>query len=464
MTSDSDRVRRQYEQFPYPPVSALALPRGDQGAALSYQRAIEMAEANGVVVTGAGNRLRILVAGCGTLEALVVAQAHPNASEIVAVDLSQHSLDRLQRRIRWARSRDAIHLKSLWGKRLPPIRLVQADICRWQDGDGFDYILANNLLQHTPDPAATLAHLSGLLRPGGVLRMVTYPAMSRLWVRQTSAWLQWHGLNQDSLGLVQRAKQVIAQLPEGHPIRGCFNNHSETDTAAGLVDAFFHACERPLPPLLWQQASEAAGLLWLGESQTPYAQAGFIDELLPQAAPLSGWQKLQLLDDLLELTSNPIWWFCKRGKVETTSAPAEAAPNPEIIVIEPGQVWYLPSNLYWQLGQAARRADGLLQSVGSSVVQLVAVLREEVGPRVDRNGDDVPNLTIGEYPLQHLLAATAPAEYRCSCTDRPTILYYEEQPVPGTTLQAQIDWLQLRYGAEQAKIGPLRLLLAESKN
>lgn len=450
-------VKQQYERFPYPPVPAVALPRRDQGQGLRYECAVELAATAGVpAITPLSHEgLRILVAGAGTLEPLVVAQQHLKAKEIVAVDLSRRSLSTLRRRILLGRGSSMLRLR--W---LPPIKLVEADIGEWHDGE-FDYIIASNVLHHTEDPAETLHRLAAMLKPGGVMRVVTYPKQSRFWINRTGEWLRWHGLSAETPRLKQQAQKVIKLLPEDHPIRSCFNAHSETVTVAGLVDAFLHSCDNPLAPLQWQRATESAGLQWLGETQPELAQSKFLVELEPRTAALSPWQRLQLLDDLLELNTSPVLWFCKRdsdsaGPVDIP--PLAAVKHPPVDITKTR--WSLPSQIYWQLSQGLLRADALLRSVDSAVLPLIARLREEVGPRLDRKNKVLPGLTIGEYPVESLLAATEPPHLEQwqqleDSAGRCRIEYWNGDAIPGVSLGAQEQWLQLRYGYKHGWIGPL---------
>ena len=153
-----EQVKAQYERYPYPPVPMLALPRRGQGRSLAYE--------TGMLLAGqTGRRLhqnkRILVAGAGTLEALVVAQTHPYAKEIVAVDLSSASISCLKRRAAWSRMNDFCRLR--WGRRLgalPSMRFEVADLMSWQPAEAFDYIVASNMLHHVEAPAALLQRLS----------------------------------------------------------------------------------------------------------------------------------------------------------------------------------------------------------------------------------------------------------------------------------------------------------------
>src|SRR5438270_702167 len=98
--SSGDALRAQYERFPYPPIGRFALPLRAQGEPLRYEHGLKMA---GLGQEASSTGIRILVAGAGTLEPLVVAQAHPRAREVVAVDISRASLDRLKSRERLAR-------------------------------------------------------------------------------------------------------------------------------------------------------------------------------------------------------------------------------------------------------------------------------------------------------------------------------------------------------------------------
>ena len=45
-----------------------------------------------------------------------------------------------------------------------------------------------------------LQRLAGWLRPGGLLRLVTYPAASRHWLRATARWLRLGGIGPETIG------------------------------------------------------------------------------------------------------------------------------------------------------------------------------------------------------------------------------------------------------------------------
>ncbi len=357
--SPLESLRRQYERLPYPPVPFLALPRRGEGGELRHHG-------------------RILIAGCGTLEAAIVAQANPDALEIVAVDLSAESIAISRRRLNWMR------LARPFAK-LPPIRLIVGDVSRL-DLDEFDFVLASNVLHHCANPPELLRSLAAKLRIGGTLRMVTYPKGSRHWMRETSGWLAARGLRAESPDLVRAARRLIRTLPMGNPIRSCFESQPETRTRAGLVDAFFNACENPLSPLEWEHASRAAGLNLLREGHEEDSRSGFLDEFLGDSRALSAWEKLQVLDDTWELCTNPVFWFVKSAMSQGSSAP--------------GNFSHAES-----LATQLRRAEALLKKAGKTLLQYQTWLRKTVGPRVNpRNPDELlRGLSLTEYDLNELL-------------------------------------------------------------
>jgi SAM-dependent methyltransferase len=346
-----DPVRAQYERFPYPPVPWMALPRRGEGARLAFERGFRLAYGEEQAHDG----IRILVAGAGTIEPLVVAQAHPRARELVAVDVSQASLRTLGRRAALRRVARPFSAH-------PPMRRIAADLRSWEDGK-FDYILASNCLHHVEDPAALLERLAGWLAPGGLLRLVTYPCASRIWMREASGLLKSGGLA-PARGARRRAFALIAGLPEGHPARVAFESHPENGSDTGVIDAFLHARERPLRPLEWARACARAGLSLAAEDQEAASRSSFLDELAPEARALDPWIKLQILDDLLELCANPVLWL-RRGATQT------ALPE-----VEPLPAAGYAGGAREELAEMLRRVARFLP-----VEPLLAALRTQVAPR-----------------------------------------------------------------------------------
>ncbi len=470
-------VRDFYNRFPYPPIPAMALPRRGQGKPLAFEVGAQLAG----LAKQSHDDCRILVAGAGTLEGLVVAEVHPRARQIVAVDISEHSLQRLRRRIRLARIRNTVYGLGLF-RRLPPIELVCSDLMDYKDGP-FDYVLATLVVHHHADPLALFQHLAGLVKPGGLLRLVTYPKQSRFWPRAVGSWLRAGGIDRTSPDLKRRANTRIAALPSDHPVRLSYTDNPESQTATGIADAYLHPCERPQSPLRFQAAARDAGLQLIGESQNPDCQSSFLDSFLPQLASLDPWEKLQLLDNLLELSSNPILWFSHGSQPQTSTAPATPRPTDGLppdagLVLDrltavtelistiqdsPDTALWLPSRLMAELADGVHNCHPLFEAAGLGIDQVLAALFEQIGPRVSiqSNSQELPGLTLPERFNASMLNLPAPissdgwialqdalgSEFRLHGTTE----------IPGNDLTEQAEHLHIANGATQAWIGPLFL-------
>ncbi len=401
-------VRQQYEKFPYPHVPALALPRAGQGHALRFEYGADLLQHNlNIKMDSSHVGKTILVAGCGTIEALVVAMQHPHAKKLTAVDLSLASLSRLKRKVQLKKINSPLGLvfKNLG---LPPIEYVNADLFSWEGG-AFDYIISTNVLHHTPDPAGLLNRLASWLKPGGLLRLVTYPKHSRLWMRLTAAFLKSQGLTQETPDLVKKSKEAIQKLDEKDPRRQCFFSQPEIHRANTLIDAFYHALENPLSPLEWKEAGDQAGLTWVAEAQNESSQSIFLSELLPKTAKLEPWIRLQIMDDLLELCDNPVIWFyrdalpLRRGGV---TPPVLANTVISNTAGNYGRGNPAPTqNIETEIAAGLKRAQNLLQFADVTLDEALTALTEHVGPRVmnDKNETRLYGLSVTEYDWKNLL-------------------------------------------------------------
>ncbi len=448
-----EAVREQYERFPYPPAPLFKLPTLSQDVSrLSFARAT--LQCQGHERSDAG--IRILVAGCGTLEPLLVAQANPRARELVAVDWSFRSIEWLKKR--WRLSR-ALRPRS-WIRSGVQLSHLCADLWDWTAGGGtgeFDLILVSNVLHHTPDPGALLGRLARLLKPDGLMRVVTYPRQSRIWMRQVSRWFALHGMAPGSPALRAQAALAMQELPAQHPIRGAFRSQPEIVTQTGLVDAFFNACENPLTPWEWSRAAESAGLDLRWEDQKKDSSSRFLDEIAPELTGLSPMAKLQVMDDLLELTSNPVWWF---ARTEARESKAPLLPGIETYGSDTGpDVQH--SRVRAELALGLLRVAAVAESAGLNarfVETLWERLRTEVGPRVMKNGSALPGMSIGEYDFgeigpesEHRWPWDAP---RWTMWEAGRSIKLEAEGVGalvGRSAAQQAEWLQLVYGPRRGK-------------
>src|SRR5947209_15336427 len=158
MEDVSTLVARQYEAFAYPqPFADLR-----EQIAGGYHQVGDPA-LYGPVLWPSGRpsgALKILVAGCGTVQAAYTAYMSP-ADEVVGIDLSEASL---------------AHERFLQDRHgLTNLKLFKGDLLDVGSlGMNFDVILCTGVLHHMANPGAGLAALGDVLAPDGVIVVMLY--------------------------------------------------------------------------------------------------------------------------------------------------------------------------------------------------------------------------------------------------------------------------------------------------
>lgn len=101
----------------------------------------------------------VLEAGCGTGCQTVHLAANNPGAHFVSVDISPPSLDM---------ARNALNARGLHN-----VELRQGDLLQLPDADQqYDHIFVCFVLEHLPDPSATLRSLRRVLKPGGTLTVI----------------------------------------------------------------------------------------------------------------------------------------------------------------------------------------------------------------------------------------------------------------------------------------------------
>ena len=289
-------VESLYEARPYPPVGFLTpflqKVRWDERPTMSYRAAYACAYGS---TEGAKAAPRILVAGSGTFEPVVVALANPGA-KILAVDLSKKSL----RMLSWqARARG-----------------LQGSIESWA-GDfqelpasfgSFDFVVATGVLHHLPDPARGLASLVSRLSDKGVLRLMVYSYWGRSLLYGAKDLAR-------TLGITTPAafRALIESLPAGHPYKIYFHLYDDARTDTGLADGFLHPCDRPFTALGLRALLDGAGLVATRFLHAPEGQPEAADRLTRLPVDLGSWERLALLEAYGELERNFTLFACRQG-------------------------------------------------------------------------------------------------------------------------------------------------------
>jgi len=173
--------------------------------------------------------LDILVAGCGTNQAAVLAFTNPRA-KIVAIDVSQASLNHHQYLL------DKYNLKNLELHLLPIENVAQLD-------RDFDLIISTGVLHHLADPNKGMQALSTCLRLDGVIALMLYAKFGRIGVEILQSVVRDLELPQSEAS-IQMVKDMLSILAPDHPIKSYMDFAPDLQFDAGLVDTFLHGRDR----------------------------------------------------------------------------------------------------------------------------------------------------------------------------------------------------------------------------
>lgn len=230
--------------------------------------------------------LDILIAGCGTSQAAVFAFMNRGA-KVVGIDVSRTALNHQQ----YLKERHGLQNLEL---QLLPIEEVSAL------GRDFDLIVSSGVLHHMADPLSGLKALGECLRADGVLAVMLYAKYGRIGVEILESVFRDLGLAQDEAS-VQLVKEVVAVLPDDHPVRGYLKRASDLLSDGAVVDTFLHSRQRSYTVSECLDFVSAAGLAFQGWFlKAPY----YSHDLL---APASGFQAL-----LSQLPDNKLWSVMER--------------------------------------------------------------------------------------------------------------------------------------------------------
>src|SRR6476469_9650497 len=227
MEDVSTLVAKQYEAFAYPePFADL-----EEAIGAGYYQ-VGDPSLYGPVLWPCGRPsgpLKILVAGCGTVQAAYVA-FNNRGDEVVGIDLSEASL---------------AHERFLQDKHgLSKLRLFKGDLLDVASlGSDFDVIICTGVLHHMANPGAGLGALRGVLAPDGVMVLMVYGATVRTGVYMLQDAFRRMGIAQSPDG-VASVRQILGELPSRHYAQDYIRASEELKDDAAIVDTFLHPQDR----------------------------------------------------------------------------------------------------------------------------------------------------------------------------------------------------------------------------
>ena len=222
----ADLVARQYEKWTYPePIQNL------ETWLTSNWQWFDPSHAHRILWPDRPHKadIDILIAGCGTNQAAVIAYTNP-AAKVVAIDVSQPSLDHTKF------LKDKYSLKNLQLQLLPIEEVGTLD-------KKFHLVMSTGVLHHLAKPKVGMKALAEVLRPDGVIAIMLYARYGRAGVELMQAIFRDLDLKQDEESLAM-VKEAIASLGPQHPVRSYMSIAPDLAFDAGMVDTFLHGRDR----------------------------------------------------------------------------------------------------------------------------------------------------------------------------------------------------------------------------
>ena len=173
-------------------------------------------------------KLNILIAGCGSHEAAILAKFNPQHN-IIGVDLSENSI---------------IHEKKLVEKhKIKNLSLICNDFRKENFNIKFDYIISSGVIHHLEDPGSALDCFNNLLKDDGAISLMVYGDKINYPLNQVKLLFEKLYLNHD-LKSINFSKDILNRLNNNHPAKIFSSKVKDLNFDAGVVDFLLHKSEK----------------------------------------------------------------------------------------------------------------------------------------------------------------------------------------------------------------------------
>lgn len=256
-SNKADKIERQYTDFPYPaPIEEILdhISRGyAQGSSpdkiwpkLFPEKSYK-------------DDLRVLIAGCGTNQAIYHALKFPNSYHY-AIDVSEKSLEHVA--------------NSIKKYNIDNLEIDKKDIADLTNQNEFDYVISTGVIHHTEDPQNSLNKLVQATKQDGALFIMVYASYLRIGIYYLQDAFRYLGLNPNKED-IEIANKLIDLLPKDHYahkyIAAIDKSSGTRDLTfdSGFIDTFFNARDRAYDIFELKELIEESGAFfqcWLDNS------------------------------------------------------------------------------------------------------------------------------------------------------------------------------------------------------
>lgn len=243
----SEKVKEQYESYPYPRWGSL-----DYKRRTHYSQALQQEYGNIRFPKYLNeDSIKVLIAGCGTgRHALHVAKYFRNV-DVTAIDLSQASLCYAKGK---AQEFDVTN-----------IQFYQADLLNLdQLEDSFHIIECSGVLHHIKESELALKNLLSVLKPDGLIKIALYSERARTPVKNIRTLFKRDdaSLNPNRIKMIRQAILSSTNMPGKEQLIQSDDFYS----VSGTVDLLFHQYEKRYTPVSIKELLEKHELTFLGFS------------------------------------------------------------------------------------------------------------------------------------------------------------------------------------------------------
>jgi SAM-dependent methyltransferase len=246
-----DPVAAFYDHHPYPPPVATI-----DRARLADPRAARVAHHLIWPARPVGSVTSVLVAGCGTSQAVRHAVRRPEA-RVVGIDVSPASIG---------------HTRALAARydvaNLELHHLAIEDVGTL--GERFDHVVCTGVLHHLADPQHGLRALRDVLAPGGAVTLMVYARFGRIGVYLLQDYCRRLGIGTSPEALADLVA-TLREIPLAHPLSRLLRESRDFSDDDALADALCNPRDRAYSVPELYGLLDAAGLRFeRWERQAPY--------------------------------------------------------------------------------------------------------------------------------------------------------------------------------------------------
>jgi SAM-dependent methyltransferase len=173
------------------------------------------------------NKISILVAGCGTEQAAIIAKLSPQ-HDVIGVDLSSNSLKNQKRLI------DKHKINNL--------KLICSDFRELKFEQKFDLIISTGVIHHLEDPGSALKYFYENIKDDGAISLMVYGNKSTFATNELRKLFFQLNLRQNKEG-IEYVRKIFNKINPAHPGVIHTKNSSELKYDSGIVDHILHQSE-----------------------------------------------------------------------------------------------------------------------------------------------------------------------------------------------------------------------------